>query len=182
MKKGPQKHSTEVIQSAIAKYEGGARLSAIARELNVEKSTVKYWLDNANRFMPESTTSPITSRIQARLTKEAWDLIFMSLKEIKKKLPDANIRDLVALMGALFDRQAQFGKAFGSNVVPDKILERSEELQVTVRRYLQEKEAGRTTPPIESLGENAVQRIEDQETTEAVITPAEPEPEGNDGK
>src|SRR5258708_14325573 len=63
-RKGPQKHSTETIQKAIAKYEGGARLSVIARELGLRKSTVKYWRDNATKFLREEAGQhPETIRI-----------------------------------------------------------------------------------------------------------------------
>ena len=179
MKKGPTKHSKEVIQSAISKFENGARLSAIARELGVEKTTVKYWLDHASRFAAESAGSPVTSRIQSRLTKEAWDLIFMSLKEIKRKLPEANIKDLVSLLGELFDRQAQFGKALGSNAVPEKVLERSEELQVTVKRFLAGKADSGSS---ESLSADSPQQVPSQEVTEAEIAPEEQKPEGNDAE
>jgi len=174
-RKGPQKHSNEVIKAAIAKFEGGARLSAISRELGVVKSTVKYWLDNANRFIPESHGSPTTSRIQTRLTREAWDIIFLVLKEIKRKLPEASVRDLVAVMGELFDRQAQFGKAMGGDTVPEKILERSEELQVTVRRYLQGKEAGGAIPTAESLSAEGIKLNETTKAVEAEISPARPQ-------
>jgi len=182
MKKGPQKHSTEVIQSAITKFENGARLSSIARELGIEKTTVKYWLDNATKFMPDSPGSPIATRIQSRLTKEAWDIIFMALKEIKRKLPEASMRDLIALLGELFEKQGQFGKTMGNNAVPEKILERSEELQVTVKRFLASKGTGENTPPVESLNVEPVQRIEGQDVSEAQITPTDTKPEGSDGK
>jgi len=182
MKKGPQKHSSEVIQSAIAKFEGGASLSNIAREIGVEKSTVKYWLDHANRFAGESHTSPLTSRIQTRLTRESWDLIFLSLKEIRRKLPEASIRDLVTLMGELFDRQAQFGKALGSNTVPEKVLERTEELKVTVQRFLQSKETVTTPTPLASLSADGVKPIDVQDVTEAEIAPEASKPEQTNDK
>ncbi|OGS08269.1 MAG: hypothetical protein A2270_10585 [Elusimicrobia bacterium RIFOXYA12_FULL_51_18] len=178
-RKGPQKHSNETIQNAITKFEGGARLSAIAREIGVEKSTVKYWLDNAARFMPERKgANPTAARIQTRLTREAWDIIFLALKEIKKKLSDATIRDLVAVMGELFDRQAQFGMLTGRNAVPEQVLEKSEELRITVRKFLHNKSAGEKTAS-ESLGNEAVQRAGAAEATEAETEPGEPKKDAN---
>ena len=178
-RKGPQKHSNETIQNAITKFEGGARLSAIAREIGVEKSTVKYWLDNAARFMPERQgPNPAAARIQARLTREAWDIIFLTLKEIKRKLSEAPIRDLVAVMGELFDRQAQFGMLTGKNAVPERVLEKSEELRITVRQFLHNKSAGEKAAS-EGLGVEAVQRPGAQEPAEAKIEPGEPEKDAN---
>ena len=179
-RKGPQKHSNETIQTAIAKFEGGARLSAIARELGVEKSTVKYWLDNAARFMPERKgTNPTAARIQTRLTREAWDIIFLALKEIKRKLSEASIRDLVSVMGELFDRQAQFGMLAGRNAVPERVLEKSEELRITVRQFLHNKSAGEKAAS-EGLGGEAVQRAGAAEATEAETEPGEPKKDEND--
>jgi len=179
-RKGPQKHSNETIQTAIAKFESGARLSAIARELGVEKSTVKYWLDNAARFMSEKQgPNPAVARIQARLTREAWDIIFLTLKEIKRKLPEASIRDLVSVMGELFDRQAQFGMLAGRNAVPERVIEKSKELRITVREYLSKKSAGEKTAS-ESLGDRPVQRSDEPEPTEVEAGPGEAKEDKND--
>jgi len=142
-RKGPQKHSTETIQKAIAKYEGGARLSAIARELGIRKSTVKYWLDNATRFMAEdSGRNPVATRIQNRLARETWDIIFAALKTLKGKLDQASVRDLVAVISELFDRQAQFGALSDRQALPERLLEKSEEVRITVQKFLQRKASG----------------------------------------
>ena len=153
-RKGPQKYSSETIQSAITKYEGGARLSAIARELGVTKTTVKYWLDNATKFLPdEPGKNPVAARIQNRLTREVWDIIFTSLKHMKRKLEEASVRDLVSVVSELFDRQAQFGVLSARNGVPEKVFEKSEEVRITVQKFLQKKSSVETTEPLkESLG------------------------------
>ncbi|MCX5784574.1 MAG: hypothetical protein NTX59_02700 [Elusimicrobia bacterium] len=179
-RKGPQKHSNETIHTAITKFEGGARLSAIARELGVEKSTVKYWLDNAARFMPDKQgPNPAAARIQTRLTREAWDIIFLALKEIKRKLSEATIRDLVSVMGELFDRQAQFGMLTGRNAVPERVLEKSEELRITVRQFLHNKSAGEKASA-EGLGVEPVKQPGAQEPPEAQTEPGEHKKDGND--
>ena len=179
-RKGPQKHSNETIHSAITKFESGARLSAIAKELGVEKSTVKYWLDNAAKFMPDKQgPNPAVVRIQSRLSREAWDIIFLALKEIKRKLSEATIRDLVTVMGELFDRQGQFGMLSGKNAVPERVLEKSEELRITVRQFLQNKSAGEKAPS-ESLGVEPVKRPGAAEPIEAQTEPGERKKDGND--
>ncbi|OGS32968.1 MAG: hypothetical protein A2218_10300 [Elusimicrobia bacterium RIFOXYA2_FULL_53_38] len=181
-RKGPQKHSNETIQNAITKFEGGARLSAIAREIGVEKSTVKYWLDNAARFMPDKQgPSPTAARIQSRLTREAWDIIFLVLKEIKRKLSDTSVRDLTTVLGELFDRQAQFGMLTGKNAVPDRVIEKSEELRITVRQFLHDKSAGEKAAA-ESLGGEAVQQSDAPEAIEAQTEPGGQKKEPNDAK
>ena len=137
-RKGPQKHTNELRQTAIIMFEGGARLSQIARDLGVKKSTVKYWLDNASEFIAESPLSddPVAARLKGRLMREAWDIIFAALKEIKRKLPEATVKELTMLMGELFDRQGQFGALTGKNQVPQNIQESSEKVKITVAEYL----------------------------------------------
>ena len=176
MKKGPLKHSKDVIQSAITKFANGGKLSAIARELGVEKTTVKYWLDHANRFITDSQDNPIATRMQTRLTKESWDIMFMTLKEIKRKLPDATIKDLIALLGELYTREAQFGRGLASNPVPEKIIERSEELQVTVKRFLAGKDADK------SLDAKCTEQTQQQDVIEAEVAGDRPKAEGNDAE
>jgi len=137
-----QKYPVEVIQSAIQKFEGGARLTNIARELGVSKTTVKYWLDHANKFLGDGTAeSPIATRIQKRLTRETWDIIFAALKVLRKKLPDAGPKDLVQIIGELFDRQSRFGSIGSRNEVPAKVIEASEEIKVSVQKYLRKQES-----------------------------------------
>jgi len=144
-RKGPQKYSNKIIQSAIAKYEGGAKLSAIARELDVEKSTVKYWLDNASKFLPEAGSNPAVARIGMRATRESWDIIFTALKEIKRKLSKGTIRDLILVVGELFEIQARIGALTGRRAMPAGVFEKSEEVRITVQKYMQKKTAGMTT-------------------------------------
>ena len=177
-RKGPQKHSTEVIQRAIAMYEGGARLSAIARELAVEKTTVKYWLDNASKFLPEEgrSQSPVAARIHTRLTRETWDIIFAALKVLRGKLADASVRDLIYAISELFDRQAQFGALTGKGRVPEKVMEKSEEVRITVEKFLQKQAAGST---ISRQGGPALERAEEPAAAEQIIDAEAEGPETN---
>lgn len=161
-RKGPQRHSNETIQSAIAMYEGGAKLSAIARKLEVEKSTVKYWLDNASKFLPEAGSNPVVARIGQRATRESWDLIFAALKQIKKKLPEGNIRDLMLVVSDLFDLQARMGTLTGKHSVPAEAVEKSEEVRITVQRYLQKRTESEGVKT--SLSAEPVEQIQEAET------------------
>lgn len=169
-RKGPQRYSTEIIQSAIAKYEGGAKLSAIARELSIEKSTVKYWLDNASKFLPEAGSNPAVARIGQRATRESWDIIFAALKEIKRKLDEGTLRDLILVISELFDIQARIGALTGRHAMPEKSLEKSEEVRITVQRYLQKKITEEAESEKTSLSGEPVQSTEG---TPARARPAE---------
>lgn len=176
-RKGPQKHSTEVIQSAISKFESGARLSAIAKELGVPKNTVKHWLDNASKFLPESESHPVATRIHSRLARETWDIIFAALKTLKGKLPEASVRDLVAVISELFDRQAQFGALTGKGRVPERVVEKSEEVRIRVETFLKKRTSGED--PKSSLGGAPVERS-DAPAAAAEPIDVKPEPaEGN---
>jgi hypothetical protein len=140
MKRKMQRHSNEMIQSAITKFEAGAKLATIAKELNVNKSTIKYWLDNSAKFLPGSTDkNPIISRIGQRLSRESWDIVFASLKTLKGKLQEMSGRDLVLTISELLDLQSRFGTLSGRNSVPEKVIEKSEEVRITVQKYLQKK-------------------------------------------
>lgn len=175
-RKGPQRHATEKIQQAIAKYEGGAKLSDIAREFGVRKSTAKYWLDNATKFMGEdSGKNPVTARIQNRLTRETWDIIFAALKTLKGKLEQAPVRDLVAVIKELFDRQAQFGALNQrTSVPPEKVLEKSEEVRITVQKFLQKRDGDAPTPVETSLSGEPPEPLQ-TETTALPDAPAGPD-------
>lgn len=150
-RKGAQRYPTETIQQAIAKYEGGARLSAIARDLGIRKSTVKYWLDNATKFMGESShENPVTARIQKRLTSEVWDIIFAALKVLKGKLEQTTARDLIDVISELFDRQAQFGSLSSRTPMPEKVMEKSQEIRIMVQQFLQKKQTPQASEAAES--------------------------------
>lgn len=176
-RKGPQKHSTEVIQSAISKFESGARLSAISKELGIPKNTVKHWLDHASKYLPESEEHPVATRIHNRLARETWDIIFAALKTLKGKLSEASVRDLVAVISELFDRQAQFGTLAGKSRVPERVVEKSEEVRIRVETFLKKRTSGEA--PKSSLGGAPVERS-DAPATEAEPIDVKPEPaEGN---
>lgn len=181
-RKGPQRYPTEVIQQAIAKYENGARLSAIAREFGVQKSTAKYWLDNAAKFLQDGpgNKSPVLSRIQNRLTKESWDIIFAAFKSLRGKLEEAPVRDLIAVISELFDRQAQFGALSNRGAVPDPVLEKSEEVRITVQRYLEKRKSA--SPEKESntsLGGPALEQTQELTTIPPAGEAAATETEAN---
>lgn len=181
MKKGPQRHPTEVIQKAIARFQAGEKLSTIARDLGIEKSTVHYWLQNMEKFAGNSNTGVGVSRAQTRFSKQASDILYMTLIEIKKKLPEASLKDLVNLMEVFMDRQTHFTKTTGTPI-PPRILERSEEVSVTVKRYLASQTTATDTPPPDNLSEEGVQQVECQEPAEAEIAASEPEQGQKDGE
>ncbi|OGS07192.1 MAG: hypothetical protein A3J70_14495 [Elusimicrobia bacterium RIFCSPHIGHO2_02_FULL_61_10] len=175
-RKGPQKYSTEVIQSAISKFESGARLSAISKELGVPKNTVKHWLDHASKYLPESAEHPVATRIHNRLARETWDIIFAALKVLKGKLPDASVRDLIAVVSELFDRQAQFGALTGKSRVPERVLEKSEEVRIRVETYLKKRTSGES--PKSSLGGAPLER---SDAPAAAAEPIDITPEPTEG-
>ncbi len=174
-RKGPQRYPTEMIQAAVARLESGGRLADIARELNVPKNTVKYWLDHANKHLPEnSKATPIATRIHNRLTRETWDIIFAALKTLRGKLAEATVRDLVAVISELFDRQAQFGALSGKSAIPEKVLEKSEEVRITVQKFLQKRSV---EAPKSSLGGPAPERTEQPTAASPVIDVEAEKPE-----
>ena len=171
IRKGPQRYSTETIEQAITKYESGVRLSVIARELGVQKSTVKYWLDNATKHLREkSPGSPVVARIQKRFHAQAWDVMFAALKKLKGKLDEASARDLSTVIRELFDLQAQAGALTDRDALPDKSMEKSEEIKITVQKFLQKREASISEVPKSGLADSPVEHLQ-EDTTEALPSP-----------
>lgn len=151
MSKGPQKYTKEIIQSAIQKLEDGGSLSAIAREMGLPKTTVKYWLDNANKFMgegdPADGLNSKVIRVQNQIVDYGWRLLLKLYKRIQTKMEDASFRDLVYGASELQSRLTQIRTLNGSVADSSSMLEVSEETKVTVRTFLDKKKAQDSPPP-----------------------------------
>jgi hypothetical protein len=143
--------------------EAGASLTAISKELGIPKTTVKYWLDNAHRYLsrhPGKIPMSNLPAIKSRLEWLGWDILVMSYRALKSKLRDAPVRDLVYVISEIFDRQAQIGALTGEVKIPDRVIQVSEETRVTVREYLDKKnkkdrEVDRAIETLEPGGEAA---------------------------
>lgn len=148
MGKGPQRYSKETIQSAIQKLEDGASLSAIAREIGIPKTTIKYWIDNANKFLGDEHGDNLNSkvsRVQNQILDYGWRLLFKLYKRIQTKMPDAAFRDLVYAASELQGRLTQIRTLHGSvSGETPSVMEVSEETKVTVRTFLEKKKAKET--------------------------------------
>lgn len=90
-RKGPQKHAVAKIVSAIMQHEAGTAISEIARLQGVNKSLVKYWIDHAEKYLPEPTESkraPAISKLLKRGELIGWRKL-VQLISLDKKTMDA---------------------------------------------------------------------------------------------
>ncbi|MCG3204346.1 MAG: hypothetical protein KCHDKBKB_01061 [Elusimicrobia bacterium] len=151
MSKGPQRYSKEIIQSAIQKLEDGGSLSAIARDMGLPKTTVKYWIDNANKFLADGGVNEglntKVARVQNQILDYGWRLLFRLYKKIQGKMDDASFRDLVYGASELQSRLTQIRTLHGSIPDSSSMMEVSEETKVTVRTFLEKKKAKENSAP-----------------------------------
>lgn len=90
-RRGPSKHPLAKITAAIMKHQAGTSISQIAKEAGVNKSLVKYWLDHADRYIPDVVPSkrvPAVSKLLKRGELAGWKR-FLHFIAIPKKDIDA---------------------------------------------------------------------------------------------
>lgn len=108
------RHKAEVIEKAVARIQGGEPLSKVAQELGVSKSLASYWVERADRMIPEASSASALSPKSALRTRRfiercatAIELAFERLKaELKSDAPKG-VKDLGLLIAVLYDKQTQ---------------------------------------------------------------------------
>lgn len=89
-RRGPQKHATAKIAKAIMQHEAGTPLAEVARQHGVSKSVVKYWIDHAEKFVPEvvhAKRAPAVAKLLRRGELMGWRK-FVQLISLSKKAID----------------------------------------------------------------------------------------------
>ncbi|MBI4395448.1 MAG: transposase [Elusimicrobia bacterium] len=184
---GPQKYPKEVIRAAIQKMENGASLSSIARELGLSKTTVKYWLDNAPKFLAKDSGKGFgvgQGRVQAKISVYGWALLFKIYRQIGRSMEQASFKDLVYALSELHKSLPQLTPMTG-NGVPSRILEMKEETRVTVKEYLDKQKRAQEAPidAVEIRRETSAPEARPPAALPASgEAPAEEEGGGNDAK
>lgn len=142
MKRGPQKYSKDLIRSAIKKSEDGASLSSIAKDMGLPKTTIKYWLDNPNKYLAEpSAESPDgkIARVQGKFLDHSWKYVFHLCKILEEKEKDASFRDIVFGITQLTDVVSRIQIVGGHTPLAAPVIEVSEQTSITIRRFLEKK-------------------------------------------
>ena len=141
--KGPQKHAPEVIQAAIAKADAGVKLSDIAREFNVTKSTVKYWLDHPGNYPTANNAG--TPKAQRICAEGFWLVLGEAAARLRKNMPETwegNLKILTELAPHIQSIRALDSR---SASVQSRVVEVSEEIAVKVKNFLKSRTSKEAT-------------------------------------
>lgn len=147
-KQAVEQYPREVKQETIKKIQEGGRgmLTSVAKELGVPKTTVKYWLDNADRILGVDEADgfsrhPTVMKLQKVILEHGWKLYFKIIKRLNTKLEEASFRDLVygasELQNRLMELKPLNGLAHVSSTTEVQV---SEERKVTVKRFLEKQQ------------------------------------------
>ena len=147
-KQAAEQYPREVKQETIKKVQEGGRgiLTAVAKELGVPKTTIKYWLDNADKILGSDeadgfTQHPTVMKIQKQIVEHGWKLYFKIIKRLNTQLEEASFRDLIygasELQNKLMELKPLNGLARVSTTTEVQV---SEERKVTVRRFLEKQQ------------------------------------------
>lgn len=185
MKRGLQRYSRDVIRSAIKKREEGVSLSAIAKDMGIAKTTVKYWLDNPNKFMSERndnlTPEGRVNLYQTKLLDYGWKYIHNLTKNLSKKEENASFRDIVFGIRELAAVLGQIQIVGGHEPLSGAIVEVSEQTSVTYRRFLEKKKKMESTEKTEKddLRSDTPDRRPPASEAEAAENKTPPDHQGN---
>jgi transposase-like protein len=113
------------------RHEAGTSISEIARQEGVNKSLVKYWIDHAEKFLPQSVQvkrAPAVSRLLRRGELIGWkkfvQLISLDKKAIKNMDGLRRIEAAEMLKNILIGLAGRGGQFSGG--VPEEVIELSE--------------------------------------------------------
>jgi transposase-like protein len=145
MRRGLQRYSRDFIQTALQKLDNGTGLSDLARELDLSKSTLKYWMDHRDKFLGDGKgLRSAISKNHERYLRESWKLRFKTLKAIEGQIEGASLQNLIKLLTELREGQTQIGPlpASGKPGVGQAVVEKRAEISLTVSEFLSKKLKG----------------------------------------
>lgn len=155
-RKTQTRHKAEEIEKSVARVQGGESISAVAKSLGVSKSLVAYWIAHADRLIPSTGTSALTSPKNALRTRKFIEqclatiaLAFQRLKiELKKDAPKG-VKDLGLLIAVLYDKQTQAAQRLeGQAPRAAQDWSASEDTLLILRQH---RETGVARPPAENI-------------------------------
>lgn len=147
-KQAAEQYPREVKQDTIRKLQEGGRgiLTAVSKELGVPKTTIKYWLDNAEKIMGDDeagglTQHPVVIKLQRQIIEHGWKLYFKIIKKLNNKLEEASFRDLVYGASELQNKLMELKPINGlARVSATTEVQVSEERKVTVKKFLEKQQ------------------------------------------
>jgi hypothetical protein len=92
------------IAELIVKHTNGASISALAKEYRINWETAKRYIENNKEIQEKSknikkeTLDRVLADTFNNLSTESREILVLSFCELKKKIPQASVRDLVGLI------------------------------------------------------------------------------------
>lgn len=182
-----KRYPLEFIRGFIQLVHGGISLSDASRQKGIRKSTGKYWLDNADKFLPKGDKSVAVAgnRLQDRYLRETWKLRFKALKAAEQKLKETDaitLKDIVALLAELREggtQPALVGSGETLGQLSAEYTEKHAKIKMDVSNFLKKSvkettdavaeqgaEKNLTAPPVERGSEGDEEMVISDEKTE----------------
>lgn len=168
MRPGPNKHSKSKIAEAIMRHEAGTTISEIARQEDVSKSLVKYWIDHADKYLPaavQAKRAPAISKLLRRGELTGWkkfvQLISLDQKAIENMDGLKRIEAAEKLKNILTTLAGRTGQMPGA--MPEEVVELSEKkARFIVRDWFNKNNLGEAEAEPSTDVQN-VQELEEKE-------------------
>ena len=187
-RKAQARHKPDEVKRAVARIQGGESLSAVAKDLGVSKSLVAYWIEHADRLLPSTGSSALTSPKNALRTRKFIEqclatiaLAFECLKAELKKDSPKGVKDLGLLIAVLYDKKTQASQRLeGQTPRAAQDWSASEDTLLILRQH---REGGVARPPAKNTVAASLEAaaLEQQKGTAggaaipAEVVPVEPE-------
>ena len=168
---GSQRYPKDMIRSAVERLERGEGLTAVGKSFGVPKNTVKYWSDNAAKFLTEGSGKS-ASAMQTRVANVRWNLLMKTYRKIGNLLDEAPLKELIDLLGKLQSDLPLLTVASPGGKVPSRVVEMREETRLTVREFLAKKKDEAPSVVVE------MERVQAARPTEPLPS-VSPEPSGS---
>lgn len=141
----PTKHSFEVIKTALRKVvRENKSITSVAKELNVAKSLMKYWLEHFMHLLEEkapATGNPKANERTRAFMEKAWTSMNIAFEKLDKELKAESprgVRDLVLAVSILFDKLTQASQQLNALApAQSKVLEVSEDTLMILKRHME---------------------------------------------
>ena len=156
---GPQRHRTADIADAIMKNMSGIPLAQIAKEKNVDKSLVKYWVDHADKFLPsdfQAKRAPVITKLLKKGELTGWKKFVQLISLTKKDINEMDGMRRIEAAEKLKDILLAIANKTGDGTaMPDNVVEVMESSsRLIVKNWMKKSsEGGLGGPPPQSSTE-----------------------------
>lgn len=122
----PKKLNDTQIAELVMKHTNGTSISALSREYNIGRNTVKRYLSDEAELEQKCTAikkeaiGKVLENTFNELGAEASEILTLAFKQAKVLIPKASLRDVVGLMKILSDMRDTSQESDGENAL-DKL-------------------------------------------------------------